>query len=103
MDLSRLVREAQKMQARMNELKEELAQRRVTGTAGGGMVTVEMNGRQEVLSLKIDPQAVDPEDVEMLEDLLLAALNDAHRKCEEMLKEEMSRLTGGLPFPGLFG
>jgi hypothetical protein len=103
MDLARLMREAQKMQARLNELKEELAQRRITATSGGGMVTVEMNGRQELLSLKIDPKVVDPSDVEMLEDLILAALNEARRKAEEMMKEEMSRLTGGLPIPGLFG
>ena len=103
MDIGHLMKQAQKMQARFEELKEELARKRITATSGGGMVTVEMNGRQELLSVKIDPQVVDPGDVEMLEDLVLAAVNEARRKAEAMFKDEMSRLTGGLPMPGLFG
>ncbi|MBU1702364.1 MAG: YbaB/EbfC family nucleoid-associated protein [Candidatus Eisenbacteria bacterium] len=103
MDIGKLMKQAQKMQAQLSELKEELAERRITATAGGGMVTVEANGRHEILSLKIDPQVVDPQDVEMLEDLIVAAVNEAQRQSEEMFKEEMSKLTGGLPMPGLFG
>ncbi|MBD3334171.1 MAG: YbaB/EbfC family nucleoid-associated protein [Candidatus Eisenbacteria bacterium] len=103
MDIGRLMKQAQKMQSQLNTLKEELAERRVTASAGGGMVTVETNGRHEILSIKIDPQVVDAEDVEMLEDLIVAAVNEARRQTEEMLKEEMSKVTGGLPLPGMFG
>jgi hypothetical protein len=103
MDIGRLMKQAQQMQSKLNELKEELGDRKITATSGGGMVTIVANGRQEILSVKIDPQVVDPEDVEMLEDLVLAAVNEAKRQAEEMLKEEMGKLTGGLPIPGLFG
>jgi len=104
MDMSRLLKQAQKMQSQLAELKEELGDRKVSATAGGGMVTVECNGRQEILSIKIDPQVVDPDDVEMLEDLIVAAVNDARRRAEELVKEEMGKLTGGMPLPpGLFG
>jgi DNA-binding YbaB/EbfC family protein len=104
MDMSRLLKQAQQMQSKLAELKEELAEKKVSATSGGGMVTVEANGRQEILSIKIDPQVVDPDDVEMLEDLIVAAVNDARRRAEELVKEEMGKLTGGLPLPpGLFG
>jgi DNA-binding YbaB/EbfC family protein len=104
MDMARLLKQAQQMQARMNEMKEELAERKVTATSGGGMVTVEANGRGEILSIKIDPQVVDPDDLEMLEDLIVAAVNEAKRRVEDLVKEEMGKLTGGLPIPpGLFG
>jgi DNA-binding YbaB/EbfC family protein len=104
MDMARLLKQAQQMQARMNEMKEELADRKVTATSGGGMVTVEANGRGEILSIKIDPQVVDPDDLEMLEDLIVAAVNEAKRRVEDLVKEEMAKLTGGLPIPpGLFG
>jgi DNA-binding YbaB/EbfC family protein len=104
MDMARLLKQAQQMQARMNEMKEELAEKKVTATSGGGMVTVEANGRSEILSIKIDPQVVDPDDLEMLEDLIVAAVNEAKRRVEDLVKEEMGKLTGGLPIPpGLFG
>jgi DNA-binding YbaB/EbfC family protein len=96
------MKQAQKMQAKMAEMQEELADRVVEGTSGGGMVKVQANGRQEVLSILIEPDVVDPEDVEMLQDLVVAAVNDALRKSQEMMAEEMKKLTGGMSIPGLF-
>jgi len=98
-----LMGQAKKMQERMAAAQEELAGMEVEGTAGGGMVTVTANGRQEFLKVKIDPQVVDAEDVEMLEDLVLAAVNEARRKSQERMMEEMQKVTGGLGLPpGLF-
>ena len=93
-----MMKQAQQMQARMQQQMEET---RVEATAGGGMVTVVMNGAKQVLSIKIDPEAVSKEDVEMLQDLILAALNDAHRKVEDEMQKQMGGLMGGLKFPGL--
>jgi len=89
------------MQKQMMEIQEELADRTVEATVGGGMVAVVANGQQDILSIKIDPEVVDPNDVEMLQDLILAAVNEAHRKAQEMMNQEMSKLTGGLKIPGL--
>ena len=89
------------MQKQMMEIQEELADRTVEATVGGGMVTVVANGQQDILSIRIDPEVVDPNDVEMLQDLILAAVNEAHRKAQEMMNQEMSKLTGGLKIPGL--
>ncbi|WP_456434097.1 YbaB/EbfC family nucleoid-associated protein [Thermosulfuriphilus sp.] len=97
-----LMRQAQKMQARLAKLQEELAQRTVESSVGGGMVTAVVNGRQELISVKIDPEVVNPEEVEMLEDLIVAAVNDALRKSQQMVQEEMAKLTGGMKIPGLF-
>jgi len=99
--MSNLMKQAQKMQKQMMEIQEELADRTVEATVGGGMVTVVANGQQDILSIKIDPEVVDPNDVEMLQDLILAAVNEAHRKAQEMMNQEMSKLTGGLKIPGL--
>ena len=93
------MKQAQQMQERMQKQMEEM---RVEATAGGGMVTVAMNGTKQVLSLKIDPEAVSKEDVEMLQDLILAALNDAQRKVDEAMQKQMSGLMGGLKIPGMF-
>ena len=101
MKMSNLMKQAQKMQKQMMEIQEELADRTVEATVGGGMVTVVANGQQDILSIKIDPEVVDPNDVEMLQDLILAAVNEAHRKAQEMMNQEMSKLTGGLKIPGL--
>ena len=98
MNIQQMMKQAQQMQERMQKQMEEL---RVEATAGGGMVTVSMNGAKQVLSLKIDPEAVSKEDVEMLQDLILAALNDAHRKVEEEMQKQMSGMMGGLKIPGL--
>jgi nucleoid-associated protein EbfC len=101
MDLNKMMKQLQQTQVRMAQLQEELATRTVEAAAGGGMVKVVANGRNEILSVKIDPQVVDPADVEMLEDLITAAINDARNRVEEMTRGEMARLTGGLGLPGL--
>ncbi|MCK4350519.1 MAG: YbaB/EbfC family nucleoid-associated protein [Candidatus Krumholzibacteria bacterium] len=101
-DLGKLLKQAQQVQAKVAEMQAELALKTVEASAGGGMVTVVMNGKNEVVSMKIDPEVVDPGDVEMLEDLVIAALNEARSKVEEMIQNEMSAITGGLPMPGLF-
>jgi len=97
-----LMKQAQKMQAKMMEIQEELAEKTVEGTAGGGMITVVANGRQEIMSLKVEQEVVDPEDIEMLQDLVLAAVNDVLQKSRDMMAEEMQKITGGLKIPGLF-
>lgn len=100
-DLGGLMQAAQKMQQDVQRLQEELGGKQVEATSGGGMVTVVANGRQEILSIKIDPQAVDARDVGMLEDLVSAAVNQALTKAKELAQREMAALTGGLGLPGL--
>jgi DNA-binding YbaB/EbfC family protein len=95
------MKEAQKLQERMAALQEEVGQRKVDATAGGGMVTVEANGKQELVSIKIDREVINPDDAQMLEDLVLAACNEALRKSREMVQQELGKLTGGLKIPGL--
>lgn len=90
------------MQADMAKLQEELGSRTEESTAGGGVIKVVANGRQEIVSIEIKPEAVDPEDVEMLQDLILTAVNGALNQSREMVAREMSKLTGGLNIPGLF-
>jgi DNA-binding YbaB/EbfC family protein len=85
----------------MMAMQEEVAKRKVEATAGGGMVTVEANGKQEIVSIKIDPEVVSRDDVQMLEDLVLAACNEALRKSRELVQQELGKLTGGLKIPGL--
>ncbi|MEZ0576382.1 YbaB/EbfC family nucleoid-associated protein [Halodesulfovibrio aestuarii] len=97
-----MLRQAQMLQKKMTKLQDELAEREVSGTAGGGMITVVCTGKQEIRSIVIDKNAVDPEDVEMLQDLVLAATNDALRKSKEMAENEMGALTGGMNIPGMF-
>lgn len=99
-----LMRQAQKLQSQMAKLQEDLALRTVEGSAGGGMITVVANGKQEITSVKIDREVVDPQDLEMLQDLVMAAVNDALKKAQEMASSEMGKLTGGLSLniPGLF-
>ena len=96
-----MMKEAQKLQQQMLAMQEEVAKRKVEATAGGGMVTVEANGKQEIVSIKIDPEVVSKDDVQMLEDLVLAASNEALRKSREMVQQELGKLTGGLKIPGL--
>ncbi|MDE0200783.1 MAG: YbaB/EbfC family nucleoid-associated protein, partial [Caldilineaceae bacterium] len=91
--MGNLFKQAQQMQQKMARLQEELGQRTVEASVGGGMVSVTVNGKNEVLSLKIEPQVVDPDDVEMLEDLVLAGVNEALRKSQEMISDEMGKLT----------
>ena len=98
-----LVKEAQKLQAQLEALKEEVGKKRVEASAGGGMVVVEANGNQEIVSIKIDREVITPEDPQMLEDLVLAATNEALRKARELVASEMGKLAGGLggKLPGL--
>ena len=96
-----IMKEAQKLQAQMAAMQEEIGKRTVEATAGGGMVTVQANGKQEILSIKIDPEVVNKDDVQMLEDLVLAACNEALRKSRELVQQELGKLTGGLKIPGL--
>lgn len=100
-DLMKILQQAQQMQGRMQQMQEELQRRTVTGSAGGGMVTVEADGAGSVRRIKLDPGVVNPADVEMLEDLIVVALADAHQKVANVAKEEMGKVTGGLdlPFP----
>lgn len=90
------------MQAQMAKAQEELAEKEVEGTAGGGVVKVVMNGQKQVLSVEIDPEAVDPEDVEMLQDMVTAAFNEAMKKVDDLVSKDLGKLTGGLNVPGLF-
>jgi DNA-binding YbaB/EbfC family protein len=96
-----LMKEAQRLQQQMAAMQEEVAQRKVEATAGGGMVTVTANGKQELVSIKIDPEVVNKDDAQMLEDLVLAACNEALRKSRELVQQELGKLTGGLKIPGL--
>jgi DNA-binding YbaB/EbfC family protein len=100
--LGDMLKQAQQMQSRLAELQEEMAELKVEEESGGGMVTVVMNGHQDVLSLKIDPEVVNPDDVEMLEDLITAAVNKARKRVQEAAQEEMKKITGGISIPGLF-
>jgi DNA-binding YbaB/EbfC family protein len=99
MNIQQMMKQAQQMQDRMQK---QMAELRVEATSGGGMVTVVLNGAKQVQSLKIDPEAVSKEDVEMLQDLIIAAINDAHRKADEEISKQMSGMMGGLKIPGLF-
>ncbi len=99
--MGNMMKQAQKLQSKMLKMQEELAGRTVEASAGGGMVKVVANGRQQIVSIVIDPEVLDPEDVEMLQDLVLAAVNDALTKSQEMVSSEMGKLTGGLNIPGL--
>ncbi|MGD2271455.1 MAG: YbaB/EbfC family nucleoid-associated protein [Desulfobacterales bacterium] len=99
--MGNMLKQAQKLQTKMLKLQEELAEKTVETTAGGGMVKVVANGKQQIVSLQIEKEVVDPEDVEMLQDLILAAVNDALTKSQEMASSEMGKLTGGLNIPGL--
>ncbi|MDD4239415.1 MAG: YbaB/EbfC family nucleoid-associated protein [Desulfotomaculaceae bacterium] len=100
-NMNKMMKQVQKMQQDMMKLQEELANRTVESTAGGGVVRVVANGKNEISAIEIKPEAVDPEDVEMLQDLVLAAVNDALKKAQDMASQEMGRLTGGLKIPGL--
>ncbi len=98
-NFQQLLQMGQKMQARMSELQEELEKKTVESTSGGGMVKVTADAKGHVRSLKIDPTVVDPDDVEMLEDLVLAAVSDAQNRAEKVYQEEMKKVTGGLNLP----
>ncbi len=99
--MGNMMKEAQKLQARMLKMQEELAGKTVESAVGGGMIKVVANGRNQVVAIRIEKEVVNPEDVEMLQDLILAAVNDALNKSQEMVSAQMSQLTGGLNIPGL--
>lgn len=97
-----MMKQAQKLQSKMMKMQAELAEKTVETSAGGGMIKVIANGKQQIVSLEIEKEVVDPDDVEMLQDLVLAAVNDALAKSQEMVQGEMGKLTGGMNIPGLF-
>ena len=99
--MGNLMKQAQKLQTKMLKLQEELADKTVETAAGGGMVRVVANGKQQIVSIEIEKEVVDPDDVDMLQDLILAAVNDALAKSQEMVSSEMSKLTGGMNIPGM--
>ena len=96
-----MMKEAQKLQQQMMAMQEEIGKKKVEATSGGGMVTVECNGKQELTSIKIDPEVINKDDAQMLEDLVLAACNEALRKSRELVQQELGTLTGGMKSPGL--
>ena len=99
--MGNMMKQAQKLQSKTLKMQEELAEKTVETSAGGGMISVVANGRQQLVSITIDREVVDPEDVEMLQDLILAAVNDALNKAQEMVAGEMGKLTGGFNIPGM--
>ena len=99
--MGELMKQMQAMQARMEQMQEELAEKKIEASSGGGMVRVVANGKQEILEIKIDPEVVNPDEIEMLEELILAAVNQAREKASELQMEGLSGLTGGLKIPGL--
>ena len=99
--MGNMLKQAQKLQSKIFKLQDQLADKTVETTVGGGMVKAVANGKQELLSVKIEPEVVDPNDVQMLEDLIVAAVNDVLKKAQEMVTEEMTKLTGGFKIPGI--
>ncbi|MDP2944953.1 MAG: YbaB/EbfC family nucleoid-associated protein [Atribacterota bacterium] len=102
MDMKFLMKQAQVMQKKMEEMKEELAQKEVRVSSGGGIIEIVINGQQEIKEIKIEPDVIDVNEKEMLEDLILAAVNESIRQSKELAAQEMSKLTGGMNVPGLF-
>lgn len=102
MNIQEMMKQAKKLQSKMEKIREEAAEKVVEGTAGGGMVTVTANGKSEILSVVIDPTVVDKDEVEMLQDLVTAATNQALGRAQEMMEQELAKATGGMPMPGMF-
>ena len=101
-NMNQMMKQVQQMQKKMEETQKEIEETEVTASAGGGMVEVVANGKKEIISIKLDKEAVDPEDVEMLQDLVLTAVNDAIKQVEKITEEKMGRVTGGVNLPGMF-
>ena len=101
-NMGNMMKQVQKMQKQMAEMQKDLEEKEVEATAGGGAVKAIVNGKKELLKIVIDKEVVDPDDVEMLQDLILAAVNEAIKTAEEMMEKEMSKVTGGLNLPGMF-
>lgn len=100
-NMGQMMKQAQQLQSKIFKIQEEMGEKTMEGSAGGGMVTVTANGKQEIVSVKIDPEVATPDDVEMLEDLVTAAANDALKKAQQMVSEAISKITGGMNIPGL--
>ncbi len=100
--MGELMKQAQQFQKKLADVQEDLRTRVVEGTAGGGMVKAQVNGKQELVALNISSEVVDPDDVEMLQDLIIAAVSQGTKKSRELAEKEMSKVTGGMPLPGLF-
>jgi nucleoid-associated protein EbfC len=101
MDMNQIMKQAQQMQQRLSQVQAELAERTVTASVGGGMVTVTVNGKNEVLSIKIDKEVINQDDQVMLQDLVVSAVNEGIKKAQDMAQAEMRKLTGGINIPGL--
>lgn len=101
-NMNNMLKQAQKMQEQMVKIQEEAEEKTVEASSGGGAVTVTASGKKQITAIKISPEAVDPDDVETLEDLVMSAVNEAMRMAEEMMTREMSKVTGGMNIPGLF-
>ncbi|WP_018759371.1 YbaB/EbfC family nucleoid-associated protein [Paenibacillus terrigena] len=101
-NMNNMMKQVKKMQEQMLKAQEELGGKMIQGTSGGGAVTVEVNGHKKILSIAIKPEVVDPEDIEMLQDLVMTAVNDALTKAEDMANDDMGKFTGGMKIPGLF-
>ena len=101
-NMNQMMKQVKKMQDQMLKAQEELGGKVIEGTSGGGVVTVQVNGHKKLLSIQIKPEAVDPEDVEMLQDLVIIAVNDALTQAEELANNDMGKFTGGMKIPGLF-
>ena len=99
--LGNVLKQAQQMHAKISQLQEEMAEKTIEASSGGGMVNIVMNGKQQVVTIRVDPEVVNREDIEMLQDLIVAAVNEAIRRSQEMMAEEMKKITGGLSIPGL--
>ena len=102
MNMNNIMKQAQKMQKQMADMQEELANRTLEVSSGGGAVKVTVNGEKQLTSLEISPEVVDPDDVEMLQDLVLSAVNEAVRQMDEAVNSQMSKITGGMNLPGMF-
>jgi len=101
-NMQQMMRQVKKMQEEMQKAQEQLKERVVEGSAGGGAIVVKANGHKQILDIAIKPEVIDPEDAEMLQDLVLTAVNDALRNADELINKEMGRFTGGMNIPGLF-
>ncbi|CAH1226081.1 MULTISPECIES: YbaB/EbfC family nucleoid-associated protein [Paenibacillus] len=101
-NMNQMMKQVKKMQEQMLKAQEELGSKTIEGSSGGGVVTVQVNGHKKLLSIQIKPEAVDPEDIEMLQDLVITAVNDALTQAEELANNDMGKFTGGMKIPGLF-
>ncbi|HNX29880.1 MAG TPA: YbaB/EbfC family nucleoid-associated protein [Syntrophomonadaceae bacterium] len=99
--MSKMLKQAKQMQEQLSKLQEELEQREIESSSGGGAITLKITGKQQITALKINPDAVDAEDIEMLEDMIMAAVNEGIRKSQEMVSSEMAKITNGMKIPGL--